>query len=102
VAGRRLNTQRNFAATFDLTMKALRRGFGCRYAAKVSTHILQPPIRHANLKVTMTYYANIDVAVAEAILGAQRTSLPTSQPEPLSQAELGNATNSSPVGPNSP
>jgi integrase len=42
-----------------LTMKALRRGFGCRYAGKVSAHVMQRLMRHASLKVAMTYYANI-------------------------------------------
>lgn len=31
-----------------LTMKSLRKGFGCRYAAKVSAHVLQKLMRHAN------------------------------------------------------
>jgi integrase len=54
-----------------LTMKALRRGFGCRYSGKVSAHVLQRLMRHASLKVTMTYYANIDDAVEEAVLGTE-------------------------------
>jgi integrase len=64
-----------------LSMKALRRGFGCRYAGKVSAHILQRLMRHQSLKVTMTYYANIDDAVEEAVRGTERTTLRTSPPE---------------------
>lgn len=62
-------------AGVKLTMKALRKGFGCRYAAKVSTHVLQRLMRHADIETTMAYYANIDTAVEEAILGPQRNSL---------------------------
>jgi integrase len=61
-------------AGVKLTMKALRRGFGCHYAAKVSAHVLQRLMRHANLKTTMDYYANVDDAVEEAVLGAKRNT----------------------------
>jgi integrase len=57
-----------------LTMKSLRRGFGCRYAAKVSAHVLQRLMRHSNIRITMDYYANIDDAVEEAILGPKRNT----------------------------
>jgi integrase len=59
-------------AGVKLTMKALRRGFGCRLAGKVSAHVLQRLMRHASIKTTMDYHANIDDAVEEAILGPQR------------------------------
>jgi integrase len=58
-----------------LTMKILRRGFGCRYAGKVSAHVLQRLMRHSNINITMAYYANIDTAVEEAVLGPQRNGL---------------------------
>src|SRR5262249_4478574 len=61
-------------ANVKLTMKALRRGFGCRYAGKVSAHVLQRLMRHASIKTTMDYYANIDDAVEEAVLGGRRNS----------------------------
>jgi integrase len=67
-------------AGVKLTMKALRRGFGCRHAGKVSAHVLQRLMRHSNIKTTMDYYANIDTAVEEAILGAQRVSSRVSAP----------------------
>jgi integrase len=57
-----------------LTMKALRRGFGCRYAGKVSAHVLQRLMRHATLKTTMDYYVNIDQAVEDAVLGPGRNT----------------------------
>jgi integrase len=60
------------AAGVKLTMKSLRRGFGCRYASKVPAQVLQKLMRHANIKTTMDYYANVDDAVMEAVLGAQR------------------------------
>jgi integrase len=69
-----------------LSMKALRRGFGCRYAGKVSAHVLQRLMRHANLKITMTYYANIDAAVEEAVRGSQSNTLCNSRPEVAPEA----------------
>jgi integrase len=66
-------------AGVKLTMKALRRGFGCRYAGKVSAHVLQKLMRHASIKTTMDYYANVDVAVEEAVLGVKRNSLRNNQ-----------------------
>ena len=59
-------------AAVKLTMKALRRGFSCRYAGKVSAHVLRKLMRHANIKTTLDYYANVDEAVEEAVLGPQR------------------------------
>jgi integrase len=52
-----------------LTMHSLRKGFGCRYAGKVPAQVLQKLMRHANIKTTMDYYANIDDAVEAAVLG---------------------------------
>jgi hypothetical protein len=57
-----------------LSMKSLRRGFGCRYAAKVPAQVLQRLMRHASIKTTMDYYANVDDAVMEAVLGGRRNS----------------------------
>lgn len=56
-------------AGVKLNLKALRRGFGCRYAGKVSAHVLQRLMRHSTISITMEYYANIDDAVESAILG---------------------------------
>jgi hypothetical protein len=40
-------------------------------------------MRHANIKTTMEYYANIDAAVEEAVLGSQRNRLRnTADPDP--------------------
>ena len=61
-------------AGVKLTMKELRRGFGCRYAGKVSAHVLQRLMRHSDLRITMDYYENIDQAVEEAVLGPQRNT----------------------------
>jgi integrase len=61
-------------AGVKMTMKSLRRGFGCRYAGKVSAHVLQRLMRHSDIRITMDYYANIDAAVEEAVLGPQRNS----------------------------
>jgi integrase len=70
-----------------LTFKSLRRGFGCRYAGKVSAQVLQRLMRHANIKTTMDYYANVDDAVVDAVLGPKspqcNTRRNTNSPEPL-------------------
>jgi hypothetical protein len=66
-------------------MKALRRGFACRYAARVPAQVLQKLKRHASLKTTMDYYANVDDAVVEAVLGARRNSSRNTGGNPLAQ-----------------
>jgi integrase len=78
-------------ARVRLTMHSLRRGFGCRYAGKVSAHVLQRLMRHANIKTTLDYYANIDLAVEEAVLGPQRNGLRNNgdgQEEQASHADI--------------
>src|SRR5262245_4968655 len=52
-----------------LTMRSLRRGFGCHYAGKVPAQVLQKLMRHASISTTMSYYANVDDAAMEAVLG---------------------------------
>jgi integrase len=52
-----------------LTFRALRRGFGCRYAGKVPAQVLQKLMRHSRVQTSMDYYANVDQAVEEAVLG---------------------------------
>jgi integrase len=76
-------------AGVKLTMHSLRKGFGCRYAGKVPAQVLQRLMRHANIQITMDYYANIDAAVEEAILGPQRHSLRNSEPETVRKADSG-------------
>src|SRR5262249_3021188 len=63
------------SAGVKLTMKTLRKGFGCRYAGKVPAQVLQKLMRHSNITITMDYYANVDQAVEEAVLGGQRNTL---------------------------
>jgi integrase len=63
-----------------LSMHSLRKGFGCRYAGKVPAQVLQRLMRHANIALTMTYYANVDDAVMNAVLGEQRNSSRNTQP----------------------
>jgi integrase len=69
-------------AGVKLTMHTLRKGFGCRYAGKVPAQVLQKLMRHANIKTTMDYYANVDDAVMEAVLGSQRNTSRNSTPAP--------------------
>jgi integrase len=57
-----------------LTMRTLRKGFGCRYAGKVPAQVLQNLMRHRNIRTTMGYHANVDAAVMEAVLGSERNS----------------------------
>lgn len=54
-----------------LTMKPLRRGFGCYWASRVPAQVLQKMMRHYHISLTMTYYANVDDAVSQAILSRE-------------------------------
>jgi hypothetical protein len=83
-------------------MHVLRKGFGCRYAAKVPAQVLQKLMRHANIKTTMDYYANVDAAVEAAVFGEQRNGLCNS-PSPATPA-ASNPSDASPLPatPNSP
>jgi integrase len=63
-------------AGVKLTMHSLRKGFGCRYAGKVPAQVLQKLMRHSDIRITMDYYANVDAAVEEAVLGPNFNSLP--------------------------
>jgi integrase len=56
-------------AGVKLTMHSLRKGFGSRYAGRVPAQVLQKLMRHANIQLTMDFYANVDDAVEEAVLG---------------------------------
>jgi integrase len=67
------------AAGVKLSMKTLRKGFGCRYAGKVSAQVLQKLMRHANISTTMAYYANVDEAVMEAVLGTRPNGSPNTR-----------------------
>ena len=74
-------------------MKTLRAGFGCRYAGKVPAQVLQRLMRHADIKTTMGYYANVDDAVMDAVLGGKRnTSRNTGGPEAADAEAAGGAT----------
>jgi integrase len=77
-----------------LTMKSLRRGFGCRYAAKVPAQVLQKLMRHSRIKTTMDYYANVDEAAMEAVLGTGRNTSRNSSPVPAPEAPKAAGTDS--------
>jgi integrase len=79
-----------------LTMKALRRGFGCRYAGKVPAQVLQKLMRHARIKTTMDYYANVDDAAMEAVLGDRRNSSRNTPAQPGGPASGPESVNPSP------
>jgi integrase len=77
-------------ARVRLTMKTLRKGFGCRYAGKVPAQVLQKLMRHSNIAITMDYYANVDAAVEEAVLGPKRNTsrnTPTKEDGPRATAD---------------
>jgi integrase len=75
---------RRFAqrAGVRIAMKTLRRGFGCRYAGKVHAQVLQRLMRHSAIKITRKYYANVDGAVEEAVLGPRHNRLHIKAPRP--------------------
>jgi integrase len=75
-------------AGVKLTMKSLRKGFGCRYAGEVSAQVPQKLMRHSNISVTMDFYANVDEAVEAAVL-RKRTQCNTSRNTPAIPAEEG-------------
>jgi integrase len=75
-------------AGVNLSMHTLRKGFGCRYASKVPAQVLQKLMRHRNIKTTMDFYANVDDAVEEAVLGPKcnsKCNTAGSQPSPLNE-----------------
>src|SRR5262249_35588950 len=61
-------------AGVPLTMHALRKGFGCRYAAEVPAQVLQRLMRHASIRTTMDFYVNTDQAAMDAVLRGSRNS----------------------------
>jgi integrase len=74
-----------------ITMRTLRRGFGCRYAARVPAQVLQRLMRHSNISITMNYYANVDDAVERAVLGESNSPGNSRPSEAAKPAEnLGN------------
>jgi integrase len=77
-----------------LTMQSLRKGFGCRYAGKVSAHVLQRLMRHSDIHITMDYYANIDDAVEDAVFGPERNS--SCNTAPPAQADTKNPLDATP------
>jgi integrase len=72
-----------------LTMKSLRRGFACRYAAKVPAQVLQKLMRHSSIKTTLDYYANVDEAAMEAVLGPGRNTGRNSDPSRAPDGQAG-------------
>src|SRR5262249_23672462 len=53
-------------AGLKISLHDLRRSFGSRYAAAVPAPVLQRLMRHADIKTTLAYYANVDDALDEA------------------------------------
>jgi integrase len=74
-------------AGVKLTMKTLRKGFGCYYAARVPAQVLQKLMRHADIKTTMTYYANVDDAVEQAVQSRHRNTSRNTPSQPGIHAE---------------
>jgi integrase len=82
-----------------LTMRSLRRGFGCRYAGKVPAQVLQKLMRHRNIKTTMDFYANVDDAVEEAVLGPKCNRKRNTPAEATPRNDSPNAVNPSTSSP---
>ena len=80
-------------AGVKLNMRVLRRGFGCRYAGKVPAQVLQKLMRHSNIAITMDYYANVDEAVEEAVLGSKRNTSRNSPSGPATPVEPATSAN---------
>jgi integrase len=83
-------------AGVKLTMRALRRGFGCRYAGKVPAQVLQKLMRHQNIATTMGFYANVDEAAMQAVLGQQRNTSRNTTANPVRTSQDNNHANHSP------
>ncbi len=54
-------------AGLAIKLHDIRRSFGTRYAPLVPAHILQRLMRHADIKTTMEFYADVDQALDDAI-----------------------------------
>jgi integrase len=78
------------AAGVRLTYHSLRKGFGCRYAGKVPAQVLKGLMRHSSVAITMTYYANVDDAVMQAVLGAERNTLRNTAEKQTGPSAAGN------------
>ncbi len=55
------------AAGLKIKLHDIRRSFGTRYASVVPAQVLQRLMRHANIKTTMEFYADLDDTLAGAI-----------------------------------
>jgi integrase len=55
------------AAGVPITLHDLRRSFGSRYATKVPAPVLQRLMRHSDIRTTLTFYADVEDALEEAI-----------------------------------
>jgi integrase len=87
-------------AGLKLTFKGLRKGFGCYYAARVPAQALQKLMRHANIKTTMDYYANVDDAVESAV--RQRNNSRNNASATTPKSSPGTDATCCPDGPNFP
>jgi integrase len=85
-------------ARVKLTYHTLRKGFGCRYAGRVPAQVLQKLMRHHSIRTTMAYYANVDEAVMEAVLGPQRNTTRNTQAKADKVRGVGFDANSSQEG----
>jgi integrase len=57
-------------AGLNITLHDLRRSFGSRYAPHVPAPVLKRLMRHADIKTTLEFYADVDDALDAAILKA--------------------------------
>lgn len=64
-------------AGLTLTMRTLRRGFGCRHAGHVPAQVLQRLMRHSDIGITMEFYCNIDAALEAALCNGSCNTMPS-------------------------
>jgi integrase len=81
----------------SLTMHSLRKGFGCRYAARVPAQVLKKLMRHASIRTTMDFYANVDEAAMDAVLGDRRNTSRNNGHKEGGVYQSGNDATASPV-----
>jgi integrase len=84
-------------AGVKLTMRSLRRGFGCHYSGKVPAQVLQRLMRHSSIAVTVGFYANVDDAAMNAVLGPRCNISRNTDAQPAGHRPVATASSQDPV-----
>jgi integrase len=68
LAGIKVYTDSKSGKVTFASSRSLRKSFGCRWAVKVTTPVLQKLMRHADIQTTMNYYVDLDTdSLAEGL-----------------------------------